>query len=140
LADVVQQRLQELIALFGRTHEVLYGAGAGNVAAGVEGNGLRVDAVGPAATPALQPSAEDGAAPPVPATRREVYLGERYESTPVYRWAALRADQSVPGPAVIESEFTTVLVPHNAAARLDAYGNVVLTLHHGLFAARGLEP
>ena len=45
---------------------------------------------------------ESAALLPVPATRREVYLGERYALTPAYRWAELRLGQAVPDPAVLE--------------------------------------
>jgi N-methylhydantoinase A len=123
-----EARMQELIALFGRKYEELYGTGAGNVAAGVEVNGLRVDAVGPAAKPALRPSAEEGHAPPVSTTQREVYLDEGFQKTPIYRLTQLRSGQAISGPAVIESEFTTVMVPPDAGARIDAYGNVVLSV------------
>jgi N-methylhydantoinase A/oxoprolinase/acetone carboxylase beta subunit len=124
-------RISELVALFGRRYEELYGAGAGNVASGVEVNALRVDAVGAVPKPALRPAAEEAAAPAAPKGRRPVYVDGAFRDTPIYEWAEFRPGQQVSGPGVIESEFTTVLVPPAAEARLDAYGNVVLSLGGG---------
>ncbi len=122
-----QERIQELIRLFARKYEDLYGVGAGSVGAGVEVHGLRVDAVGPTSKPVLRASAEAGA-PPVPKSHRNLLLDGEFHQTPVYEWAQLGAGQSVSGPAVIEARFTTVLVPPDGIARLDAYGNVVIKL------------
>jgi N-methylhydantoinase A/oxoprolinase/acetone carboxylase beta subunit len=57
-----------------------------------------------------------------------VYLGAAFQETPVYEWSRLEPGQGLMGPAIIESQFTTVLVPPDGAARLDEYGNVVLNL------------
>jgi N-methylhydantoinase A len=123
-----EARLTELIALFGQRYEELYGAGAGNVASGVEVSALRVDAEGLVPKPDLRPAAEAPATAATPKGRRPVHLEGAFRDTPIYEWADLRPGQVVAGPGVIESEFTTVLVPPRASARLDAYGNVVLTL------------
>ena len=74
------------------------------------------------------PSAADGAAPPPPPPRGARFTWasatSRRPSTAgrSYGWA-----RGVRGPPVIESEFTTVLVPPDAA-RFDPYGNVVLSV------------
>jgi N-methylhydantoinase A len=41
---------------------------------------------------------------------------------PVLAFAALAPDQAVPGPAIVESDTTTVLLLPGDAARMDARG------------------
>jgi N-methylhydantoinase A len=122
------ERVGALIDLFARKYEGLYGVGAGNVAAGVEVNALRVDAVGAVSKPALHASAAAGHDRPVPKGHREVFVEGSVRQTPIYEWAALRTGQTVGGPAVIEARFTTVMVPGDASAHLDGYGNLVLSV------------
>lgn len=52
--------------------------------------------------------------------------GETVE-TPVYDQAALRPGQSVRGPALLESEYTTVVVPPGLSYSVDDYGLGVLS-------------
>jgi N-methylhydantoinase A len=47
---------------------------------------------------------------------------------PVYDFAALGADQAVAGPAIVESDTTTVLLLPGDAARMDARGWLEITL------------
>jgi N-methylhydantoinase A/oxoprolinase/acetone carboxylase beta subunit len=44
----------------------------------------------------------------------------------VHEWRDLRPGQSVPGPAVIESQLTTVMVPAGWRADIDELQNVAL--------------
>ncbi len=46
-----------------------------------------------------------------------------YQSTPVYRFHLLRVGNQILGPAIIESESTTVVVPPDWALTLDEYSN-----------------
>jgi N-methylhydantoinase A len=47
---------------------------------------------------------------------------------PVYDFAELGADQPVAGPAIVESDTTTVLLLPGDAARMDARGWLEITL------------
>lgn len=68
----------------------------------------RVTAVGALPAPPLEPAAPEQAdAPPV--GERHIYLGEWVE-VPVYSFSALSAGQTIKGPAVIESDTTTVIL------------------------------
>jgi len=125
------QRMRELIDLFARKYEGLYGRGAGSVSAGVEVNALRVDAVGRVPKPALRADASAAPSRPKPKAHRGVLLDGGIHQTPIYEWSHLRPGQTVTGPAVIEAQFTTVLVPEDARAHLDGYGNLVLALDQG---------
>lgn len=121
-------RMGELIELFGRKYHELYGEGPGNIAVGVEISGLRVDAIGLVPKPDLQPSEGRATEPPTPKEVRSIYVAGRFQDVSIYEWKELRPGQELSGPGVVESEFTTVLVPPDASAMLDPYGNVVLRL------------
>jgi N-methylhydantoinase A len=56
-----------------------------------------------------------------PKTQRRVYLGG-WIAVPVFDFLALGADQSIAGPAVIESDTTTVLLRAGDVARFDRRG------------------
>ena len=81
----------------------------------------RVSAVGrlPAAAPFAPPS---GKAPAAPVGRRRVHLEGAAVEAPVFRFAALAPDQALAGPAVVESETTTVLLRPGDSARMDGRG------------------
>ena len=68
----------------------------------------RVASVGTLPVPPAEPSAAGLAAAP-PHGRRDVYLGE-WMKVAVYDFAALAAGQVIDGPAIVESDTTTVLL------------------------------
>jgi N-methylhydantoinase A len=74
----------------------------------------------------------DGAASPAsPKARRQVFLGG-WTEVPVYDFAALAPAQSMSGPAIVESDTTTVLLRNKEAARFDPRGWLDITLpRHG---------
>jgi N-methylhydantoinase A len=60
---------------------------------------------------------------PAPAvTQRRILLGGSAVTAPVYRFEALVPAQAVAGPAIIESDTTTVLLRLGDKARMDARG------------------
>jgi N-methylhydantoinase A len=65
-------------------------------------------------------------APAAPIATRRVLLaadgGGAAEAVPVFDFAALAADQGIAGPAIVESDTTTVLLLPGDAARMDARG------------------
>ncbi|MBY0333455.1 MAG: hydantoinase/oxoprolinase family protein, partial [Acetobacteraceae bacterium] len=62
------------------------------------------------------------AAPAVPGATRRILLEEGAVAAPVLPFAALAPDQAVAGPAIIESDTTTVLLRPGDAARMDGRG------------------
>ena len=65
---------------------------------------------------------------PVPLTRaRTWFRGEATESCPCFDRDQLRAGHTVPGPAVIAGQDSTIVVPPDWLARCDAFGNIVMT-------------
>ncbi len=121
-----QTALQELMERFARRYEALYGVGAGTGEAGGEVSALRVDAIGTVPKPRLA-AAPGASAPPAPKGTRSARIDGKAAPTAVYEWSTLAGGHQIRGPAIIESEFTTVVVPDRCHARVDAFANLVLT-------------
>jgi len=69
-----------------------------------------------------------------PKTRRRVYLGG-WTEVPVFDFLALAAGQCIEGPAVVESDTTTVLLRSGDTARFDRHGWLEVIID-GPFASR----
>ena len=74
------------------------------------------------------PEAAGGAAPAAPFARRRARLAGAEADLPVYDFGALAPGQQVAGPAIIESDTTTVLLLSGDAASMDGRGWLVVTL------------
>jgi N-methylhydantoinase A len=61
-------------------------------------------------------------APAAPVAHRRIHLAGAAAEAPVFRFAALAPDQALAGPAVVESETTTVLLRPGDGARMDGRG------------------
>jgi N-methylhydantoinase A len=80
----------------------------------------RLSAIGRLAPIAAAVEATHGSAMP-PKGQRMVYLGG-WTEVPVFDFLALGADQVIAGPAIVESDTTTVLLRPTDSARFDARG------------------
>jgi N-methylhydantoinase A/oxoprolinase/acetone carboxylase beta subunit len=88
---------------------------------------LRVDAVGRVAKPDLRPGEPNGA--PAGEARkgeRDAWFGGGFVATPVYDEARLGPGARLDGPAIVESPFTTVVVPPGASLTVDPHRNLVI--------------
>jgi len=122
------ERIQQLERLFIQKYEDLYGAGAGFVEAGMEINTLRVDAVGPVPKPVLtQESAGLADASEALKCSRRASFDREFMDTAVYSYDGLRPGSVLSGPAIVEAELTTVVVPPGYQAAMDTHRNLVLT-------------
>ena len=90
---------------------------------------LRVAAIGklPRIAQVDQPGDRNAAAP---VGSRRVYMGEWLDA-PTYTADQLPAGAEIPGPAILESEFTTILVSPGDRATVDTMGGVELTVNLG---------
>lgn len=82
--------------------------------------------------PLVIPSGPEGeASEAVPTGSRPAYFPELdgYTDTGVYRRDALVAGERISGPAIVEDSGSTAVVPPGCTARIDSYGNLVVTLH-----------
>ena len=57
---------------------------------------------------------------------RPCYFGGRYRETPIYDRVKLKAGNIFTGPAIVEEELTTVVIPDNFRCKIDDYGNYII--------------
>ena len=125
--------LAAIAAPFHAEHDRLYGYELCEEGTGLELINIRVCSVGRTDKPAL-PVLEAGGRDPSAAHkgRRRAFVPERGELTDVDVWDghALRADNELSGPALIERVDTTILVGASWRARVDAHGSILLEADH----------
>jgi N-methylhydantoinase A len=112
---------------FHRAHDQAYGHGQAQRP--VEIVNVRCRAVGRSPEIALPRIAKGraGSAPPA-LTRTKCYLSGRSREVALYERQALRSGHTLSGPAIIAEYSATSLVPEGWRARVDAYGQIHLTM------------
>ena len=129
---VAADQVDALHEEFRRRYEALYGRGAALPDAQLEVVTFRCRASGVTRKPRL--TAADALQPdPAPEARRpsrSVYWAEwkRRAETPIYDGARLVPGNRIEGPAVIDTEVTTVVVHPGQTLAVDVYGNFEITL------------
>jgi N-methylhydantoinase A len=123
-----EARIGELPSIFVDHYERRYGKGVAYAEAGLDIAGLRVDAVGPVPKPELRPieGDDDGRRSAEPKGARKAWFEGGFVETPVYDEAGLGVGARLSGPAIVESPFTTVVVPPGASLTVDPYRNLVI--------------
>jgi N-methylhydantoinase A len=117
-------------AAFNTKYEEMYGSGAGHAEAGIEIISIAIDAIGATVKPKLRKveivGSDSGAARK--GHRRAYFTGAEsgYWDAAIYDYTKLQAGNIVAGPAIIETPFTTVVVPLAHEAEVDEYLNIVL--------------
>lgn len=114
---------------FERKYAGLYGEGTGFSAAGIQSITLRVQATGVLPFDPQMPELDRASGSDPAEARvatRNVCLDARvgFVDTPIYDYRRLRAGHVVAGPAVIEVETTTVVVPPAMSGTVDRLGNL----------------
>jgi N-methylhydantoinase A len=120
--------LAQTIEMLHQEHQRLYTYASPELP--VEMINLRVTAQGPAWPFALRPlSATNGATHPQPHIR-PVYFSETggFVDCPVYDCATLQAGFACTGPAILNQALSTIVVEPRHRIRLDAFGNIIMTL------------
>jgi N-methylhydantoinase A len=121
--------LDALIAEFEARYTRRYGRGTVHTQAGIEARTYAVRGIGRLAKPQLAlDSPGDADAQGARVGERDVFFRELSGFAPagVYRWESLRSGHVIGGPAVIEAEMTSALVPPEHRAEVDSLGNLVL--------------
>jgi N-methylhydantoinase A len=125
--------VSRMVSAFEQEYERLFGKGSGYAAAGFTLTGLQVH--GRAKLSGVRFDAIDsGEATPDTVARkgsRDVIWynkGGISVSTPIYTGPALAIDTEIVGPAIIEYPDTTIIVEHDAVAKIHPTGSVVITL------------
>jgi N-methylhydantoinase A len=131
-ADLDAAGLESLVTAFTTRYEELYGKGTAFTAAGVELVTVRCTGLATLRKPALGVRQLGSAEPSSQARQaaREIYWPEygRKHQTPIYRAEHLVPGNVIEGPAVIEPTVTTIVVRPGQTARMDEFGNIVITL------------
>lgn len=129
--QLTQADLPELERAFNAKYETLYGAGSTHATAGIEVMGISVDAIGKTPKPELKRYAPRGADATAArkGTRQVYFTGERrgFLETAIYDFQRLDAGNRLNGPAIIETPFTSVVVPTHFGVEIDEYRNIVLS-------------
>ena len=129
--DISAQALDETIDLFERLYEEKYGPQSAYREAGIELVSFRVRGVGVVSKPELHVEAlgeEDPAAALVERVEAWVDKAGGLQEVPGYDFERLRPGTVVPGPAIVWTPITTLVIPPGQAARLDEHRNLVLSV------------
>jgi len=100
------------------------------------GERVRLAAVAPGRR-AAPPGAREGRAAPLAA--RRIHWGEGSAESPVYDWLGLPAGAVIPGPAVLETDETTLLVPPGATGTVGRLGELKMDTGAGRRAMASAE-
>ena len=71
---------------------------------------------------------EKGTAEEALVDTRDVYFDGEFLKTPIYDRSRLKLDAKINGPASVEEIIATTVIPPGAAARVDKYGNIIITV------------
>ena len=88
---------------------------------------LRVKAVAVEVKPSLPKAPRKSHGNPRVGVRKAFFRG-RYVATPVYAGPLLVPGQAIPGPAIVEEPFTTIVVYPGQRATIDPWGNYSITM------------
>jgi N-methylhydantoinase A len=130
-AAITESDMAELYALFDNLYEQAFGQGSGYREAGKEILTFRLTATGLLKKPDIKAEVargSDGAR--AVKGRRDVYFEEdrKFVATPVYDFTKMHPGAAFPGPAIIETPVTTVVVNPNDRAAMDEYRNIRIYL------------
>lgn len=125
-ADDMDQLIEDFEAEYARR----YGEGAGFREAGVQVIDLRLEAIGLTPKPALSAVAGAEATGAAPHGWRDVFWpgSDQAVETAIYRGDQIGAGQVLQGPAIVEQDFTTVVIHPGQTATIDKYGNIVIEI------------
>lgn len=108
---------------FQREHERLFGHSDADAAIAIDS--LRVRMVGRQDKPHAGATAAASREEPAPERARRLYVGSAWhEAAPVLAWADLAPGSEIAGPAVIERDIATILVPPGFTAGIGAMGDL----------------
>lgn len=140
---------QLLEQAFKRRYKTLYGEAA-TLEEGAEVSLSGLQAIARAATgsraavsSALQQSAgkEWGDVRAETGSRLVYWEGQGFVETPTYSGAILRPGSKITGPAIIEADFSTIVVHPDQSGEVDEFGNLILSFSsRGNFLRSSIEP
>lgn len=127
---VDEETLERTVELFERLYEEKYGPESAYREAGIEMVSFRLRGTGVVRKPDFRtaPLGEEEAGEAIVETVSAWVdkAGERQE-LPGYDFERVRPGHAIPGPAIVWTPITTLVVPPGQVARVDQYKNVVIT-------------
>ena len=120
--ELTEASVARLAGDFNRIHDLLNGYSMPEAAAEIVN--LRVVGRGLADAEPMPAQRGDGAV--TPTGRRSAFFDDGFHEVPVYDGHRLAPGQDVAGPAIVEQETTTVVVPSEYRLTCDAYGNYLV--------------
>jgi N-methylhydantoinase A len=125
----VAEELEQIANKFADMYENLYGKGSAYTPSGIFITSFVIDGIGKIIKPSL-PKFEIKGTDPGKALKgqRDAYFKKFKAFTPtnIYDFAKLEPGNVVMGPAIIEATQTTIVIPPDRKASLDAYLNVII--------------
>jgi N-methylhydantoinase A len=128
--ELTQQRADDVAHAFHDAHRALYGYDFRNDAGQeVEWVNLRVSGIGPIRRPELRryPRRDGEVDRALTGMRQVSFDGSSYLETPLYWRQDLAPGDEISGPAIIEEFGSTVPLHPGFAARVDNFGNIIVT-------------
>ena len=116
--------IPKVIETFHKYHKMEYGVSSDDFEPAIVS--LAVTASGKMEMP---PAVESGKTDKDPKkSTRQVYFNGEWHDSVVYDGHALREGVAVPGPSIIEYDHACTVLPPNAEATVDTYGNLIIDL------------
>lgn len=127
-----QANIKDVIDIFERKYESVYGEGSAYTEAGIELISISVDAIGQTPKPTLR-EYDEANQDPAPAHKgsRQVYFPrdvKQWVETNVFDYTRLRPGNVVKGPAVVETPITTIVIPPDNLGVVDRHMNIMLKI------------
>lgn len=122
--------IERTVELFERLYEEKYGPESAYREAGIEMVSFRLRGTGVVRKPdfrAAELGDEDAAEAIVETVSAWVDTAGELQELPGYEFERLQPGHAVPGPAIVWTPITTLVVPPGQTARVDGYKNVVMT-------------
>jgi N-methylhydantoinase A len=129
--EINAQEMEEIYASFDELYEKSYGQGSAYREAGKEIITFRVSGIGRLHKPEIERS-EAGKPDPGRALKgkRDVYFEEhgKFVATHVFDFDRIESGAEIPGPAIIETPVTTIVVNSSDRATMDELRNVIISI------------
>ena len=129
--EVTADSLEQTIDMFERLYEEKYGPQSAYREAGIELVSFRVRGIGVVSKHEFQVEPLAGTDPSEALVQRVqawVDKARELQDVPGYDFERLRPGNAIPGPAIVWTPITTLVVPPAQTARLDEHRNLVLTV------------
>lgn len=120
--------LEEAVHKFHQEHERAYAYSDPNVA--VEIYGLSIEAIGTVSKPQFPKAKPVGTVEDALKGYRNVFFKEvgGFTKTPIYERTKLPVESTLEGPAIVEQLDSTVVIPPEFSAKIDAYKNIIISI------------